>query len=75
MYNDERRPKSRPNELAFAPFLFPKGIERIGTHKSKDRVFCLSPESISLFCMLIVFSIEHHLKPIHHHRFASSIND
>ena len=38
-------------------------------------MFPLSPETISLFCMLIVFSIEHHLKPIHHHRFASSIND
>jgi len=25
--------------------------------------------------MLIVFSIQHHLKPIRHHRFASSIND
>jgi hypothetical protein len=29
-YKNERRPKSRPNELAFAPFIFPKGIERIG---------------------------------------------
>jgi len=55
VYNDERRPKSRPNELAFAPFNIPKGIERIGTHRSKDRVFRLSPETISLFCMLIVF--------------------
>ena len=25
--------------------------------------------------MLTAFSIEHHQKPIHHHRFASSIND
>ena len=46
-YNNERWPKSRLNELAFAPFIFPKGIERIGTHKSKDRVFRLSPEIIS----------------------------
>jgi hypothetical protein len=38
-YKNERRPKSRPNELAFAPFIFPKDIERIGTHRSKDRVF------------------------------------
>jgi len=67
--------KSHPNELAFTPFIFPKIIERIGTHRSKDRVFRLSPEIISLFCMLIVFSFEHNLKPIHHHRFASSIND
>jgi len=74
-YNIERRPKSRPNELAFAPFIFPKVIERIRRHRSKDRVFRLSPEIISLFCMLIVFSIEHHLKPIHYHRFALSIND
>ena len=45
------------------------------THRPKDRVFCLSPEIISLFCMLIAFSIEHHLKPIRHHCFASSINN
>ncbi len=45
-YNNERRPKSHPNELALTPFIFPKGIKRIGTHRSKDRVFCLSPEII-----------------------------
>jgi hypothetical protein len=47
---------SRPNELACAPFIFPKIIERIGTHRSKDRVFRLSPESITLFCMLALSS-------------------
>jgi len=57
-----------------APFNFTKGIERIGTRRSKDRVFRLSPETISLFYMLIVFSIQHHQKPIRYHRFASSIN-
>jgi len=35
--------------------------------KIQDLVF---RQGSSLFCMLIVFSIEHHLKPIHHHRFV-----
>ena len=38
--------KSRPNELAFAPFISPKGIKRTGTqHRSKDHVFRLSQRS------------------------------
>jgi hypothetical protein len=64
-YKNESRPKSRPNKLAFAPFIFLKDIKRIGKNRSKDRVFHFSPETISLvFCILIAFSIEHHQKLI-----------
>jgi hypothetical protein len=77
-YNNERRPTSRPNELALALF-FPEIIERIGTHRSKDCVF--SPFSreyhaflraCAIFCMLIIFSIEHH-RNNSPYRFALSI--
>jgi len=40
--------------------------QRHRSTKIQDLVFC---QRSSLFCMLIVFSIEHHLKPIHHHPF------
>ena len=39
--------------------------QRYGDTKIQNLVFC---QRSSLFCMLIVFLFQHHLKPIHHHR-------
>jgi len=50
-------------------------LTNLGPVARLDVCFRFSPETIILFCMLIVFSIQHHLTPIRHHRFTSSTND
>jgi len=67
--------KEPPQWISFCAIYFPKDHRK--NRNTQIQRACVSPFSRDHLSLLYAhcFSIKHHLKPIHHHRFASSIND